>query len=84
MFRHVLSVMLLVFLLILPVVTAGQEVPAGKWWYNTKIQKNLNQLECRHLKPKNHLLNLGRQILLPRQCLKLLFPLHIHIYCLNN
>jgi Spy/CpxP family protein refolding chaperone len=34
--------MLLVFLVNLPVMAAGQEVPAGKWWYNTKIQKNLN------------------------------------------
>ena len=34
--------MLLVFLVNLPGVAAGQEVPAGKWWYNTKIQKNLN------------------------------------------
>jgi Spy/CpxP family protein refolding chaperone len=34
--------MLLVFLVNLPVVAAGQAVPAGKWWYNTKIQKNLN------------------------------------------
>ena len=42
MFRHVFSFMLLVFLVNLPAVAAGQEVPAGKWWYNTKIQKNLN------------------------------------------
>ena len=42
MFRHVFSFMLLVFLVNLPGVATGQEVPAGKWWYNTKIQKNLN------------------------------------------
>ena len=42
MLRHVFSFMLLVFLVNLPGVAAGQEVPAGKWWYNTKIQKNLN------------------------------------------
>jgi len=23
------------------VIAAGQDVPAGKWWYNPKIQKNL-------------------------------------------
>jgi Spy/CpxP family protein refolding chaperone len=34
--------MLLVFLVNLPVTSAGQEVPAGKWWYNPRIQKNLN------------------------------------------
>jgi len=33
---------LLVFVVILPVVAAGQDVPAGKWRYNAKIQKNLN------------------------------------------
>ena len=43
MLRHVFSFILLVFLMVnLPVMAAGQEVPAGKWWYNTKIQKNLN------------------------------------------
>lgn len=42
MLRHGFGFMLLVFLLNLPVTVAGQEVPAGKWWYNTKIQKNLN------------------------------------------
>ncbi len=43
MLRHVFSFILLVFLVVnLPVMAAGQEVPAGKWWYNTKIQENLN------------------------------------------
>ena len=42
MVRQVFSLVLLVFLMNLPVTAAGQEVPAGKWWYNTKIQKNLN------------------------------------------
>ena len=43
MLRHGLSFILLVFLVVnLPVLAAGQEVPAGKWWYNTKIQQNLN------------------------------------------
>jgi Spy/CpxP family protein refolding chaperone len=43
MSRHVFSLILLVFLVVnLPLAAAGQEVPAGKWWYNTKIQRNLN------------------------------------------
>ena len=43
MLRHVFSFILLVFLVVnLPVMAAGQDVPAGKWWYNTKIQKNLS------------------------------------------
>ena len=43
MLRHVFSLILLVFLAVnLPLVAAGQEVPAGKWWYNTKIQQNLS------------------------------------------
>ncbi len=42
MLRQVCSFMLLVFLMNLPVPAAGQEVPAGKWWYNNNIQKNLN------------------------------------------
>ncbi|MBW2409245.1 MAG: periplasmic heavy metal sensor [Deltaproteobacteria bacterium] len=43
MLRPVFSFILLVFLVVnLPVMAAGQEVPAGKWWYNTKIQKNLD------------------------------------------
>ena len=69
MFRHVLSVMLLVFLLILPVVTAGQEVPAGKWWYNTKIQKNLNlnqneidQLDTLFAKSRRKLIKLKSEV----------------------
>ena len=45
MLRNVFSFMLLVFLVNLPVMAAGQEVPAGKWWYNTKIQKNLKLSE---------------------------------------
>ena len=42
MLRQVFGFMLLVFLVNLPVTAASQGVPAGKWWYNTKIQKNLN------------------------------------------
>ena len=45
MLRNAICVVLLVFVVILPVVAAGQDVPAGKWWYNPKIQKNLNLSE---------------------------------------
>ena len=41
MLRNVLSGILLVIWLIAPVMTAAQDVPAGKWWYSPKIQKNL-------------------------------------------
>ena len=41
MLRNVFSVILLIIYLIAPVIAAGQDVPAGKWWYNHKIQKNL-------------------------------------------
>ena len=42
MLKNGFSVILLVIFLVAPVIAAGQEVPAGKWWYNPKIQKNLN------------------------------------------
>ncbi|UCE55382.1 MAG: periplasmic heavy metal sensor [Desulfobacterales bacterium] len=42
MLRNVFGIMLLVILLILPVIASGQDVPAGKWWYNPKIRKNLS------------------------------------------
>lgn len=41
MLKNVFSVILLIILLIAPVIAAGQDVPAGKWWYNPKIQNNL-------------------------------------------
>jgi Spy/CpxP family protein refolding chaperone len=42
MLRNVFSVILLTIYLITPVIAAGQNVPSGKWWYNPKIQKNLD------------------------------------------
>jgi Spy/CpxP family protein refolding chaperone len=42
MFRSAFSFILLAIFVISPVMALGQEVPAGKWWYNPKIQKNLN------------------------------------------
>lgn len=34
--------MLLAIYLIAPAIAAGQDVPAGKWWYNPRIQNNLD------------------------------------------
>ena len=42
MLKNVFSVILLIIFLIAPVIAVGQDVPTGKWWYNPKIQKNLN------------------------------------------
>ncbi|MDJ0819935.1 MAG: periplasmic heavy metal sensor [Desulfobacterales bacterium] len=41
MLRNGFNVILLVIFLITPAIAAAQDVPAGKWWYNPKIQKNL-------------------------------------------
>ena len=42
MLRSAFSFILLAIFVMSPVMAFGQEVPAGKWWYNPKIQKNLN------------------------------------------
>ena len=42
MLKSLLSAILLIIFLISPVIAASQDVPSGKWWYNPKIQKNLN------------------------------------------
>ena len=42
MLKNVFSVILSAIFLIAPLISAAQEVPAGKWWYNPQIQKNLN------------------------------------------
>ncbi|MGD9363548.1 MAG: hypothetical protein PVH85_32090 [Desulfobacterales bacterium] len=42
MLRSTFSFILLVIFVMSPVMAIGQDVPAGKWWYNPKIQKNLN------------------------------------------
>ena len=42
MLKNVFSVILSAIFLIGPLIAAAQEVPAGKWWYNPQIQKNLN------------------------------------------
>ncbi len=41
MLRNGFNVILLVIFLFTPAIAAAQDVPAGKWWYNPKIQKNL-------------------------------------------
>ena len=42
MLRNGFNVIWLVIFLFTPAIAAAQDVPAGKWWYNPKIQKNLN------------------------------------------
>ena len=42
MLRNAFSIILLAIFVFLPVIVSGQEVPAGKWWYNPKIRKNLS------------------------------------------
>lgn len=42
MLKNGFNVILLVIFLITPLIAAAQDVPAGKWWYNPKIQRNLN------------------------------------------
>ena len=42
MLRSAFSFILLAIFVMSPVMAIGQDVPAGKWWYNPKIQKNLN------------------------------------------
>jgi Spy/CpxP family protein refolding chaperone len=41
----------LIFIINLPGLATGQDVPSGKWWYNQKIVENLNltQNEIRQL-----------------------------------
>jgi len=41
MLKRVFSFIVLAVWGLSPVVAAAQEVPAGKWWYNPKIQNNL-------------------------------------------
>jgi len=42
MLKNAFRIILPVFLVISPFMAAGQDVPADKWWYNPKIQQNLN------------------------------------------
>jgi len=51
MLRKVWVGILLIFMVTLPRLTAGQDVPSGKWWYNQKVVQNLNlnQAEVRQL-----------------------------------
>jgi len=45
MLKNLFRVILPVIYLVAPLVAAAQDVPAGKWWYNPRIQKNLNLSE---------------------------------------
>ena len=49
MLKRVFSVILLAVWVLSPGTAAAQEVPAGKWWYNSKIQQNL-QLSKKEIK----------------------------------
>jgi Spy/CpxP family protein refolding chaperone len=43
MLRMVFSIIILpVIFLVAPLAAAAQDIPAGKWWYSSQIQKNLN------------------------------------------
>lgn len=42
MLKKAWVVILLIFMITLPGVAAGQDVPSGKWWYNKKVVQNLN------------------------------------------
>lgn len=42
MLKNVWAGIILFYMIILPGLTAGQDVPAGKWWYNQKVVQNLN------------------------------------------
>lgn len=42
MLTKVWVAIVLVIMISLPGLTAGQDVPAGKWWYNQKVVQNLN------------------------------------------
>ena len=51
MLKKVRVGILLILMINLPGLAAGQEVPSGKWWYNQKVVQNLNltQKEVRQL-----------------------------------
>jgi len=42
MLKKAWVVILLIFMIGLPGLAVGQEVPSGKWWYNQKVVQNLN------------------------------------------
>ena len=51
MLKKAWVVILLMLMISLPGLAAGQDVPAGKWWYNQKVVQNLKltQKEVRQL-----------------------------------
>jgi Spy/CpxP family protein refolding chaperone len=51
MLKKVWVGILLIFMINLPGLATGQDVPSGKWWYNPKVVQNLNltQKEIRQL-----------------------------------
>lgn len=51
MLKRILIGILLIFMIGVPDFAGGQDIPAGKWWYNQKVVQNLNltQSEIRQL-----------------------------------
>ena len=51
MLKRIWVGILLIFLISLPGLATGQDVPSGKWWYNQKVVENLDltQKEIRQL-----------------------------------
>ena len=51
MTKRILIGILMIFMIGLPEFAGGQDIPAGKWWYNPKVVQNLNltQSEIRQL-----------------------------------
>ena len=51
MLKKVWVGILMIFIINLPGLVTGQDIPSGKWWYNQKIVQNLNltQKEIRQL-----------------------------------
>ena len=51
MTKRILIGILMIFMIGLPEFAGGQDIPAGKWWYNPKVVQNLNltQNEIRQL-----------------------------------
>ena len=51
MLKRILIGILMIFMISLPGFSGGQDIPAGKWWYNQNVVQNLNlsQSEIRQL-----------------------------------
>ena len=63
MLRSAFSFILLAIFVLSPVMAFAQEVPAGKWWYNPKIQKNLKLSKNEIKRLDNRFANSRRQLI---------------------